>query len=81
VNNRERSNGLRDSRVAREPLYKAQREKSRSRHSRAELGFQTGDGMVKSDREELEEEIAALGPTVATMLADMQLELGSQGNG
>jgi hypothetical protein len=37
--------------------------------------------MVKSDREELEEEIVALGQTVATILADMQLELCSQGKG
>jgi hypothetical protein len=64
VNNRERSGGLRDSRVGRESLYKPQRDKSRSRHSIAELGFQRGDGVIGSDREELEEEIAALGQSV-----------------
>jgi hypothetical protein len=31
--------------------------------------------MIDSDREELEQEIAALGQTVATMLADLKLEL------
>jgi len=42
--------------------------------------------MIDSDREELEQEIAALGQTVATMLADLKLELSvlvksSQGKG
>jgi hypothetical protein len=63
------------------PLYKPQRDKSRSRHSIAELGFQRGDSMIESDRKELEQEIVALGQTVATMLADLQLELCSQGKG
>jgi|HubBroStandDraft_6_1064221.scaffolds.fasta_scaffold190387_2 hypothetical protein len=37
--------------------------------------------MIESDRKELEQEIVALGQTVATMLADLQLELCSQGKG
>jgi hypothetical protein len=35
--------------------------------------------MIESDREELEQEIAALGQTVATMLADLKSERCTQG--
>ena len=67
--------------LAKATLQATARDKSRSRHSIAELGFQRGDSMIESDRKELEQEIVALGQTVATMLADLQLELCSQGKG